>query len=148
MGKLKDIQEVLGANVRRLRANYTQDEYRSVNKLARKLKIGNNAISSIEADEGNPQLETLVCLAEFWGLEPWHLLVRGVTPDNKPQLLSQESRAKIASQIQEAAHLLGGGPSAAVADEVLTYARPTTADGKRRAHQFRKNRGKKLPPAK
>lgn len=64
-----------------------------MNKFAKYCGIGNSALQALEDAKGDPQLGTLVKIAGRFKLEPWHLFVRGIDPEQKPHLLTSQEMA-------------------------------------------------------
>lgn len=88
MPKVKELQGIVGANVRRLRLEHAPEAHRTIKAFAAWVGLGNGTIDRIEKAATDAQLSSVAMIAARFGLEPWHLLVADASPDNKPRVLA------------------------------------------------------------
>jgi hypothetical protein len=86
--KLKEIQGVVGANVKTLRLDFAPEGCRTIKTFAAWVGLGNGTIDRIEKATVDAQVSSLAAIAHKFSLEPWHLFIPGVTPANKPKILT------------------------------------------------------------
>lgn len=142
MSKLKQIQTDLKDNVARLFAQWGRDQLRKgekktgINAFAKYLGVGNSVLESIDSGHGNPSVETLLKIADKFGLDVWHLLIADLDPAHKPRILTSR---ELAWYVKVEA-LRGDLPELPEGSETGKFA-PLPAP-KRAAHKIRRKRPK------
>lgn len=93
--------KVLGENLAALMA--ARPELDSNPKVAAKTRLGTGTISRLRNGMVDANLDTLERIAKAFEVEPWQLLVPGLTPANLPTLqpISEQER-KLYARIAEA----------------------------------------------
>lgn len=84
----KEIQAVVGANVRALRKSGLT-EHDSILRFAKWTGVPNGTVDRIEKGQTDPQLSHLVKIAaKFPSIRIWHLFVPNLDPRNPPQFIT------------------------------------------------------------